>query len=199
MPSFEGCQITSWSQGISSLDERERYLLQKEKSLDQQTADLRAKLNSVDDLYRKQLEKLETISGLDIEKAKQLVISSTEKKMSSWIAKKIEEARDQIRQKEEEITKEVIVDNIRHGVTDYVAEYTVSTISLADEAIKGKIIGREGRNIRAFEKATGVELEVLLSRHFDVDRPLVEGSILDRRDLGCVVRTAGRPAVVGRR
>mgnify|MGYP001183203017 CR=1 FL=1 len=147
-------------QRLSSLDERERYLLQKEKSLDQQTADLRAKLNSVDDLYRKQLEKLETISGLDIEKAKQLVISSTEKKMSSWIAKKIEEARDQIRQKEEEITKEVIVDNIRHGVTDYVAEYTVSTISLADEAIKGKIIGREGRNIRAFEKATGVELEL---------------------------------------
>jgi len=147
-------------QRLSSLDERERYLLQKEKSLDRQTAELKTKLDNVDDLYRKQLEKLETISGLDVEKAKKLVISSTEKKMASWIAKKIEEARDQIRQKEEEITKEVIVDNIRHGVTDYVAEYTVSTISLADEAIKGKIIGREGRNIRAFEKATGVELEL---------------------------------------
>lgn len=148
------------SQRLSSLDQRESYLLQKEKSLDQQAADFRTKLNSVDDLYRKQMEKLEAISGLDVEKAKQLVISSTEKKMANWIAKKIEEAHDQIRQKEEEITKEIIVDNIRHGVTDYVAEYTVSTISLADETIKGKIIGREGRNIRAFEKATGVELEL---------------------------------------
>ncbi|MFA5532547.1 MAG: Rnase Y domain-containing protein [Candidatus Shapirobacteria bacterium] len=147
-------------QRLSSLDEKERYLIQKEKSLDQQSLDLKNKLNSVDDLYRKQMDKLEVISGLDVEKAKQLVISSTEKKMSSWVSKKIEEARDEIRQKEDEITKEVIVDNIRHGLTDYVAEYTVSTISLADETIKGKIIGREGRNIRAFEKSTGVELEL---------------------------------------
>lgn len=147
-------------QRLSSLDEKERYLIQKERSLDQQSLEVKTKLASVDELYRKQLDKLEAISGLDVEKAKQLVISSTEKKMSSWVAKKIDEARDEIRQKEEEITKEVIVDNIRHGVTDYVAEYTVSTISLADETIKGKIIGREGRNIRAFEKATGVELEL---------------------------------------
>jgi len=147
-------------QRLSSIDERERYLIQKEKSLDQQSLDLRNKLNNVDDLYRKQMEKLETISGLDVEKAKQLIISSTEKKMASWISKKIEEARGEIKQKEEEITKEVIIDNIRHGLTDYVAEYTVSTISLADETIKGKIIGREGRNIRAFEKVTGVELEL---------------------------------------
>jgi len=145
---------------LSSLDEKERYLIQKEKSIDQQSLDLKKKLDSVDDLYRKQLDKLEAISGLDIEKAKKLVISSTEKKMSSWIAKKIEEAKDEIHQKEEEITKEVIIDNIRHGLTDYVAEYTVSTISLPDETVKGKIIGREGRNIRAFEKATGVELEL---------------------------------------
>jgi len=147
-------------QRLSSLDDKERYLIQKERSLDQQSLEVKTKLASVDDLYRKQMDKLEAISGLDIEKAKQLVLSSTEKRMSAWVAKKIDEAREEIRQKEEEITKEVIVDNIRHGVTDYVAEYTVSTISLADETIKGKIIGREGRNIRAFEKATGVELEL---------------------------------------
>ncbi len=145
---------------LASLDEKERYLLQREKSIDQQSTELKNKLTSVDELYRKQLDKLEAISGLDVEKAKQLVINSTEKKMSAWVAKKIEEARDEIHQKEEEITKELIVDNIRHGVTDYVAEYTVSTISLGDDAVKGKIIGREGRNIRAFEKATGVELEL---------------------------------------
>jgi len=147
-------------QRLSSLDEKERYLIQKERNLDTQTAEIKTKLANIDDVYRKQMEKLETISGLDVEKAKQLVISSTEKRMSTWVAKKIEEARGEIKQKEEEITKEVIIDNIRHGLTDYVAEYTVSTISLADETVKGKIIGREGRNIRAFEKATGVEIEL---------------------------------------
>ena len=124
-------------QRLSSLDEKERYLIQKERSLDTQTAEVKTKLASIDDVYRKQMEKLEAISGLDVEKAKQLVMSSTERKMSAWVAKKIEEARDEIKQKEEEITKEVIIDNIRHGLTDYVAEYTVSTISLPDEKIKG--------------------------------------------------------------
>jgi len=63
-------------------------------------------------------------------------------------------------EKEEELSREILLDSLRHGVTDYVPEYTVSTLSLADEKVKGKIIGREGRNIRAFEKATGVELDL---------------------------------------
>ena len=145
---------------LSSIDERERYLLQKEKNLDTQSNDVRQKLAQVDDLYRKQLDKLEQISGLDVEKAKQLIISSTEKKMASWISKKIEEAKEEIRDQEDEQAKEILVQAIKHGITDYVAEYTVSTLTIPDEKIKGKIIGREGRNIRAFEKATGVELEL---------------------------------------
>lgn len=147
-------------QRLASLDEKERYLIQKEKALDNQNIEIKNKLVSVDDLYKKQLEKLEQISGLDVEKAKQLILSSTEKKMSAWVAKKISESKEEIEQKSDELAKEILVDSIRHGITDYVAEYTVSTISLPDEKIKGKIIGREGRNIRTFEKATGVELEL---------------------------------------
>ena len=147
-------------QRLKSLDEKEQYLIQREKSLDDQHRELKTKSDQLDDLYRKQLEKLETISGLDVEKAKQLIISSTEKKMAGWISKKIEESRDSLHQQEEEISKEILINSIQHGITDYVAEYTVSTISLPDDKIKGKIIGREGRNIRAFEKATGVELEL---------------------------------------
>lgn len=147
-------------QRLASLDEKERYLIQKEKAIDNQNAEIKTKLASVDDLYKKQLDKLEQISGLDVEKAKQLIISSTEKKMSVWIAKKISESREEIEQRSDELSKEILIDSIRHGVTEYVAEYTVSTISLPDETIKGKIIGREGRNIRTFEKATGVEIEL---------------------------------------
>lgn len=147
-------------QRLKSLDEKEQYLIQKEKSLDSQSATVKVKTDQLDELYRKQLEKLETISGLDVAKAKQLIISSTEKKMSDWIAKKIEETKEDLHQREEELSKEILSEAIQHGITDTVAEYTVSTISLPDDKIKGKIIGREGRNIRAFEKATGVELEL---------------------------------------
>jgi ribonuclease Y len=145
---------------LSALNDKEKYLIDKEKLLDGQSAEIRKKLESIDDLYRKQLEKLEQISGLDLEKAKQLILSSTEKKMATWLAKKIGEAKDQLKQREDEIGKEILIDSIRHAVTDYVAEYTVSNITLPDDKIKGKIIGREGRNIRCFEKATGVEIEL---------------------------------------
>ncbi len=147
-------------QRLNSLDEKEKYLIEKERSVDRQNEELRQKLASLDDVYKKQLEKLEQISGLDLEKAKQLILSSTEKKLATWIAKKVEEAKTDLKQREDELAKEILVEAIRHGITDYVAEYTVSTITLPDEKIKGKIIGREGRNIRAFEKATGVEIEL---------------------------------------
>ena len=148
------------AQRLSALNEKEKFLIQKEKNLDRQNQEVQEKLTKTDELYKKQLEKLENISNLSLAQAKKLVISSTEKKLTTWIAQKIAEAKDAIAEKEEELTKEIIADSIRHGVTDYVAEYTVSTITLPDEKIKGKIIGREGRNIRAFEKATGVELEL---------------------------------------
>ena len=147
-------------QRLKSLDEKERYLIQKEQGIDNKDQLISKKLETIDEIHRKQLEKLEAISGLDVEKAKQLLLSSTEKKMSNWLAKKIDETREELKTRQEELAKEIILDGITHGVTDYVAEYTVSTITLPDEKIKGKIIGREGRNIRSFEKATGVELEL---------------------------------------
>lgn len=147
-------------QRLKSLNDKEKYLIQKEQTLDSQQNDLKKKIDQIDDLYRKQLEKLENISGLDIEKAKQLLINSVEKKMTSWLAKKVEESKDDLSTRQDEIAKEILSEALTHGITDYVAEYTVSTITLPDEKIKGKIIGREGRNIRAFEKATGVEIEL---------------------------------------
>lgn len=147
-------------QRLKSLNDKENYLIQKEQSIDNQQTDIKKKADQIDELYRKQLEKLENISGLDVDKAKQLLMSSVEKKMTSWLAKKIEESKDDLSTRQDELAKEILSEALTHGVTDYVAEYTVSTITLPDEKIKGKIIGREGRNIRAFEKATGVELEL---------------------------------------
>lgn len=145
---------------LKSLDEKERYLIQKEQNIDNKDLTISKKQEQIEELYKKQLEKLETISGLDVAKAKEILMSSAEKKMANWLARKIDEAKESLRTRQEELAKELILEGITHGITDYVAEYTVSTFTLPDEKIKGKIIGREGRNIRAFEKATGVELEM---------------------------------------
>lgn len=145
---------------LRSLDSREKYLLNKEKSLDKRNEEIVTKRDQIDGLYKKQIEKLEQISSLSVAEAKNIIIKNTEKRMTDWVAKRIVEAREEIKQKEDEIIRAMVLDTLHHGVTDYVAEYTISTIDLSDEKIKGKIIGREGRNIRAFEKVTGVELEL---------------------------------------
>ena len=145
---------------LHSIEDKEKYLFSREQSLDSQNTEVKKKLDQIDELYRKQLEKLENISGLDINKAKELLMSSVEKKMANWVSKKIDETKDDLTSRQEEISREILSTALTHGVTDYVAEYTVSTISLPDEKIKGKIIGREGRNIRAFEQATGVDVIV---------------------------------------
>lgn len=145
---------------LKSLNEKEKYLLEKERNLDRLVDQVNAKREAIDDLYKKQLDKLEQISGLSVSEAKDIIVKNTEKRMADWIAKKIVEAKDEIKKNEELIVQNMILESVHHGATEYVAEYTISTIDISDEKIKGKIIGREGRNIRAFEKATGVELEL---------------------------------------
>ncbi|MDO8551297.1 MAG: ribonuclease Y [bacterium] len=129
------------------------YLIKKEEELNK-------KIEEVEGLKKKQLEQLEKISGLSKEEAKKLVLETTEKDLTDDIARKIKEAEDQIRIETSEKAREILVEAMRHGATDWVAEYAVSTIRLPDEEIKGRIIGREGRNIRTFEQTTGVEIEL---------------------------------------
>ncbi|PJE67763.1 ribonuclease Y [Candidatus Shapirobacteria bacterium CG10_big_fil_rev_8_21_14_0_10_40_9] len=122
------------------------YLVKKEEELRKKEEEL-----------EKEKEKT---SGLSKDEARKLVLEEIEKKLAAEISRKIKEAEDEIKATAAEIAKEVLVEAMRHGVTDWVSEYTVSTIRLTDEEIKGRIIGREGRNIRAFEQATGVEIEL---------------------------------------
>src|SRR4030042_7168873 len=76
------------------------------------------------------------------------------------MAKKVRISQERIEQEAKDKAREILVDAMKHGATSYVAEYTVSTIEVPNEDVKGRIIGREGRNIRTFEKETGVELEL---------------------------------------
>lgn len=106
------------------------------------------------------LKKLEKVSGLTRDEAKQRLLEELERELVGEKAKRIRQMEESLKLEAQEKSREILVDAMKHGATDYVAEYTISTVRLPDEEIKGRIIGREGRNIRAFEQATGVEIEL---------------------------------------
>lgn len=106
------------------------------------------------------LKKLEEVSGLTREEGRKRLLEELDKELSSEKAKRIRQMEESLELEAQEKSREILVDAMQHGATDYVAEYTLSTVRLPDEEIKGRIIGREGRNIRAFEQATGVEIEL---------------------------------------
>ncbi|MGI6776227.1 MAG: ribonuclease Y [Patescibacteria group bacterium] len=103
-------------------------------------------------------EKVNQASGLTPEEAKKIVLEKVEKELTSYIARRVKEAEEEIKLTAEEKARQILVDEMQHGVTDIVAEYTVSSIKIPSEEIKGKVIGREGRNIRIFERLTGVDV-----------------------------------------
>jgi ribonuclease Y len=117
-----------------------------------------------DKLHDELIEKLEKVSSMTKEEAKRELLKQVETELTSEVAKRIRNADERVKQESSERAREIIVDAMRHGATDYVAEYTISTITVESEEVKGRIIGKEGRNIRAFEKASGVEIELDESR-----------------------------------
>ena len=145
---------------IAELERREGALEAKEKLLEEKEKEWEKKLAELEEIRKSEVARLEKIAGLSTEEAKKLILEGIEKKLAEDIARRIKEAEEEIKTQAEEKAREILIDAMQHGVTDYVAEYTVSTVHLPDEEIKGRIIGREGRNIRTFERATGVEIEL---------------------------------------
>jgi len=136
-----------------SLEERERFLQEKEARLEKKEKEIEKQRKSWE-------EKISSLAGLTPQKAKELLLKNLESELKEEVAKRIARAEEEIKLNAEERAREILVEAMRHGVTDVVAEYTVSSVKIPSEEIKGKIIGREGRNIRAFERATGVEVDL---------------------------------------
>lgn len=116
--------------------------------------------NDNEKLHDELVSKLEKVSGMTIEEAKRILLDEVQKDLTSEVAKKIRQAEEKIKLESREKAKEILVDAMKMGSTSYVAEYTVSQVPVTSEEVKGRIIGREGRNIRTFEKETGVEIEL---------------------------------------
>lgn len=113
-----------------------------------------------DQLREELLAKLEKVAGLTKDEAKRLLLDELQKDLTSEIAKRIRNAEERIKLEAQTKAREILVDAMKHGATTYTAEYTISTVRVPNEETKGRIIGREGRNIRTFEKAAGVEIEL---------------------------------------
>jgi len=136
---------------LESLERKEEKLTNKEKRLDETQA-------QIDQLLQQQMRELERISGLTMEEAKQLILSNVEKEVRHEAAQLIKDIEQQAREEGDKRAKDIIALAIQRCAADHVAETTVSVVALPNEEMKGRIIGREGRNIRALETLTGIDL-----------------------------------------
>ncbi|HEY7745592.1 MAG TPA: ribonuclease Y, partial [Desulfuromonadales bacterium] len=143
---------------IVQLDDRESDLGKREKTLLQQEEHLRSREQEVDNLILEQMARLENISGMKSEEAKQHLMDAMESEARHDSAKRIKEIEDEARESADKKAKEILALAIQRYAGDFVAEKTVSVVPLPSDEMKGRIIGREGRNIRAIEAATGIDL-----------------------------------------
>lgn len=129
------------------------------------------------------LKKLSSVAKMTVDEAKKALLDEVQKDLTSEIAKKIRAAEERVKVEASEKAKEILADAMKQGATNYVAEYTVSSITVPNEEVKGRIIGAEGRNIRSFEKETQVEViidetnEIRLSSFDSVRREIAKRAL----------------------
>lgn len=156
----------------SELQRLERRLVQKEESLDRKIAiaekredDLRSKeqetveiKDKLDQLHQQQLAELERVSGMTSEEAKELLLQRVREEIDHEMITMVKDIENQAKAEGEKKAREVVTLAIQRYAADHVTESTVSVVSLPNDEMKGRIIGREGRNIRALETLTGIDL-----------------------------------------
>jgi len=142
------------------LEKREKEVRSKEQSIRDKEAQIERKRNEYEKEKDKSLTKLEKMAQMTKDEARKFLLSAWEDKLKGDIAKQIREGEEEIKRSATEKAKEIFIDAMRYGATDYVSEYTLAVIQLPNDDYKGRIIGKDGRNIRAFELATGVDVDL---------------------------------------
>ncbi len=140
------------------LDKKEDELGRKEKNIAGRENVLEGKIGEYDRILKQQRERLEEISGITAEDAKKVLIQAMEDEARYEATKAARRIEEEAREKADKKAKEILAVAIQRYAGEYVAEDAVSVVSLPNEEMKGRIIGREGRNIRALESATGVDI-----------------------------------------
>ena len=175
-----------------NLDKKIENIEKKEESISHKEQSIIAKQKELDSFMEKQIQELERISGYSVEEAKALLLSNVEKDIRIEASAMIREIESKAKEEADKKAKEIIVGAIQRCAADHVAESTVSVVALPNDEMKGRIIGREGRNIRALETLTGIDLiiddtpEAVILSGFDpvkreIARVALEKLIVDGR------------------
>jgi ribonuclease Y len=148
---------------LDRIDDRLEVIATKEDQLEKKRFDISELRSDVDKEREKVIARLEKVSTLTRDEAKNLLFDRLEKKLSKEMALFIRQKEEEAKTEADGKVQEILVDAMKHGATDYVPEYTVSVVTLPSEDTKGKIIGKSGRNINAFERRTGVDVDLDMS------------------------------------
>jgi ribonuclease Y len=169
---------------LQALERKERDFSQKENRLFQKEKDIEKLEQKTAEIQNKAMEELERISGLTLEEAKAMLIKKIEDEAKLEAIATVRKVEEETREKAGALAREIIVNAIQRSAAEHVVETTVSVVDLPSDDMKGRIIGREGRNIRALEMATGVDIivddtpeAVILSSFDPVRRELARLSI----------------------
>jgi len=175
-----------------TLDKKTEALEKKESRLTAKESELEKRTQEVEKFQEKQLQELEKISGLTSEQAKEYLLRTVEEEVKHETAVMVKEMENKAKEEADKKAKDYVVTAIQRCAADYVAEATISVVQLPNDEMKGRIIGREGRNIRTLETLTGVDLiiddtpEAVILSAFDpirreVARIALEKLIIDGR------------------
>lgn len=148
---------------LDKIDTRLEVISSKEELLEKKRFEIQELKNQAQKEKEQVLQSLEEVSGMTKEEAKDVLFKRLEKKLSQEMAVFVRQKEEEAQAEADERVKEILVDAMKHGATDYVSEYTISVVTLPSEDAKGKIIGKSGRNINAFERRTGVDVDLDMS------------------------------------
>ena len=142
------------------LDHRVERLEQREQQINKRQSVLDKRANDVEKLADQRMLELQRIAEMSVEEARQVLLAEVEKEARNDMARIIRQVEGEARAEGEKRGREIIADAIQRVASDHVAEVTTSVVPLPNEDMKGRIVGRNGRNIRAFEQAAGVDVIV---------------------------------------
>lgn len=151
-------QESKLTQKMETLDRKLEGVEQRERNLNNKEKDIDAIRNSLNELKDKQLKQLEVVSDMSSEEAKQNLLDAMEVEIRQEAARRLRQWEAKLKDEANEKAQEILAQAIQRGASEIVAESTVAVVPLPSDEMKGRLIGREGRNIRALEQATGVDL-----------------------------------------
>lgn len=148
---------------LDALDLRLGQMDQKEANIEKERASLTEQKKQLSETHDELAKRLEKVAGITSEEAKKMLFDELQQTVAQEKAQVIRQAIEDAKTTADEEVKQILLDSMMHGATDYVSEYTVSVVTLPNEEAKGKIIGKSGRNINAFERYTGVDVDLDMS------------------------------------